>query len=271
MTPYQFSRTSHRQRMLAGLNTLGFAIPPTVESQRAGMLTPNLGMDVKVGGATVGSMSAVQKANTLAAPGEFKSLIGGTLSASRVGSGIDARAGSAQMMLTAAGDKLNLRANSLTNLPPKTGFLPGSTINPTRPDITPNPFNKVNPDLQRAMDRVRFPDTPRTTTGQDLIDSTRPKADPVMPGGSSPSNDGRSTTTPPVTSTPDPRASFTDQRPPVRDDRALGPEAVVPREDLEIIFPELSDPLAERKRFPVGMVLAGVAAVGLVGFLMLRK
>lgn len=268
MTPYQFSRTPHRQRMLAGLNTLGFAIPPTQESIRAGALMPNLGVDLKVGGATVGSMSAIQQANTLAPSGTFKNLIGGTLQDGPVSSGIDARNSSAGKLLTAAGDQLDLRSGSLLNMPPKTGFLPGSTINPGRPDITVNPFNNRPPiDLNRLPS---MPSTPRKTTGEDMINSMKPKSDPVLPGSSS-NNDVRTTNTPPVTSTPDPRASFTDQRPPVPGDR-LGPDdRPAVREDLEVIFPELVGDITTEKKFPVAMVVAGVGVVGLIAFLLLRK
>lgn len=269
MTPYQFSRASQRQRMLAGLNTLGFAIPPTAESLAAGRVASNSAIDLKVGNATVSSMnlSSAAQANTVAAPGLQKGLVRSTLQAPAVGSGIDARNASASKLLTAAGDTLNLRQGSLTALPAKSGFLPGSTINPTRPDVAESPFLKVDSRLERAKTQVAF-STERSTAGQQLVESTKPKSEPVVTGGSTESNDGRSTGSTPTTSTPDPRSSFLDTRPPIRDDRDL-------REDFRP--PDLGPPLFPQvqqvapSRFPTAMVVAGVGVVGLLAFLFLRK
>lgn len=291
MTPYQFSRASPRQRMLAGLNTLGFAIPPTMEAareaQRAGTVQANLAVDLKRSGATVATQSAiptsdrvatakVAAATAVAPAGTFKTLIASTWAEKSVGSGIDGRASSAQALLTPSADTLNLREGSLTALPPKSKTLPGSTINPTRPGIVPNPFEKVDPRLERAMDATRF-STERTTKGADLVQSTRPKADPVGTSSTSTNeSDGRSTNVPPVTSTPDPRSSFTDSsRPPIRDDGALRPDARE-REPLDVLpdpgtmFPELNLPQA-RRPFPVGMAIAGVGVVGFIAYMLLRK
>ncbi len=143
MTPFQHSRMGHKQRMLAGLGTLGFVNPPTTGLNKNMALLPSAqGFDTKTNGVTT-NFTPLMKANTLAPPSTMKNLVGGTLQQPNVGSGIsapiDLRNAAATKQLTPSFDKLNTKSNSLFNPAPPALNLPGSNITPSNPGIINTP------------------------------------------------------------------------------------------------------------------------------------
>jgi hypothetical protein len=166
-TPSQFSRLSQRQRMLAGLNTLGFVNPPTQASEAMGLRLPaNQGV-------TVRAASGAQLATVAAPPGLFKRLIGSTLQAPEVSSGIDTRNSAAALMLTAAGDTLDMRTGSVL-CPPQYTRLPSSNIRPNRPNVIRNPYAQAGGlgrfNLEKGLAPGTSTSTSTSTSARNLYD-----------------------------------------------------------------------------------------------------
>lgn len=273
MTPFAFNRLNQRQRMLAGLNALGMAIPPTtgsVENKANYIAMPNQAVDVKQGGAVVGS-TALQKANVLAPAGALKRAVTSTLTQPTTSSGIDARNTSATQLLTASADQLNLRRSTVKN-PPTYSKLPGSNITPTVPNVAPNPVNNAYLDKQlatakRALERQMAYQSKREREGaalvQDALDKAKESAGPTYEGQETRREETTRTGTASGDPARDPRTgSGAGYRP------SDFYEPVQPLPDLTLL--DAPPPLAAPKKFPTLEVVAGVGVFALVAYLFLK-
>ena len=267
MTPFAFNRLNQRQRMLAGLNALGMAIPPTTGSVAGkGLLAmPNQAVDVKQGGAVVGT-TARMKANVLAPAGALKRAVTSTLTQPTTSSGIDARNTSATQLLTASADQLNLKRSTVKN-PPTYSKLPGSNTTPTQPTVAPNPVNSEYLDKRlaaekRALERQLAYQSKRAREGaalvQDALAKAKESAGPTEGRETRSKEDTTRTAASSNDFTRDPRTgSGADYR----------PSDFYEPPDLTLLD---APPLAEPKKFPTLEVVAGVGVFALVAYLFLK-
>lgn len=268
MTPFAFNRLNQRQRMLAGLNALGMAIPQTtgsVENKANYIAMPNQAVDVKQGGAVVGS-TALMKANVLAPAGALKRAVTSTLTQPTTSSGIDARNTSATQLLTASADQLNLKRSTVKN-PPTYSKLPGSNTTPTQPTVAPNPINNAYLDKKlaaekRALERQMAYQSKREREGaaliQDALDKAKESAGPTYEGQETRSKEDTTR----ANTASDPRTgSGAGYRP---------SDFYEPVKLPDLTLLDAPPPLAAPKKFPTLEVVAGVGVFALVAYLFLK-